>query len=757
MKNSILVLCCLLMHTTLIAQNRIYGNIIDSANKPIAGVAIIMQTSDGQYLSSTISTTDGYFEIISSERPYILLFQHLSYQSRSIADIKNNIGDVILEDNINVIGDVVVVGDKPYVMVEDGKLIYDSADISARFAVNNAYDVLKRTPGVIETDEHLSLAGASGLAIIINGRPSSLSPEQLVDLLKTMPSSRIAKIEVMYVAPPQYHIRGAAINVVLRSNLSNTITGEVFGEFRNKHENGWSSGGTLLFQSSKISGDVMYSYSSVKEPTYIKLFSKHLLNDEEFIIRQSQQLDNHIRVHNVRTSIDYTINDNNSVNLTYTAAIEPNNNGATSSWGSLSNSVSKKFANDGMHNLSLSYDMSSKLTLGVDYTNYKLNSKQVLCEESGYNMFDFSSFASQRINKIETYLDGNVDLNNWPIKYGVSFDYARSKDLQTYISELGDMSKDDTASMLEEYTYDLYAGFDKQFNNRLSMSAYISGEYYRRNGYSKWGLFPQLSLTYVFNPNHIIQAGVSSDKTYPSYWAMQESVSYIDGYAKIYGNPNLKPMYNYQGSAMYIFKQKYIFQLFYTFSKDYFQQSAYQSDKELALLYQTLNWDYMRSYGLNAIVPFNIGRIWRGSFALMAANIAVKNSNYNELNIYKDKWLGRINMDNSFLLCNTPSISLDISGYYQTPTIQCSYDLAASWSVNAGIKITFLKDKLSLTAMCNDIFESAIPKAVVNISPQYLEMLNNKYTRTFKIRLSYSMGNYKSKEHDKIDTSRFGH
>ena len=43
-----------------------------------------------------------------------------------------------------------------------------------------------------------------------------MSYEQIVALLKSTPASRLEQIEVMYTTPPQYHVRGASINIRLK-------------------------------------------------------------------------------------------------------------------------------------------------------------------------------------------------------------------------------------------------------------------------------------------------------------------------------------------------------------------------------------------------------------------------------------------------------------------------------------------------------------------------------------------------------------
>lgn len=112
---------------------------------------------------------------------------------------------------------------------------------------------------------------------------------------------------------------------------------------------------------------------------------------------------------------------------------------------------------------------------------------------------------------------------------------------------------------------------------------------------------------WMFDKNNIIQFNLSSDKIYPSYWAMQNAISYIDGYSEIHGNPLLKPMRKYSSQALYIHKQRYVFAVFFNQTGDYFTQTAYQDPNKLALIYKYINFDYSRQYGMNIMIPFNIG------------------------------------------------------------------------------------------------------------------------------------------------------
>lgn len=61
--------------------------------------------------------------------------------------------------------------------------------------------------------------GGQPVTVVINGKVTTLSVEQLSTLLKSMPVSRIEKAEVMYSAPARYQVRGPMINLILTSGM----------------------------------------------------------------------------------------------------------------------------------------------------------------------------------------------------------------------------------------------------------------------------------------------------------------------------------------------------------------------------------------------------------------------------------------------------------------------------------------------------------------------------------------------------------
>ena len=261
-------------------------------------------------------------------------------------------------------------------------------------------------------------------------------------------------------------------------------------------------------------------------------------------------------------------------------------------------------------------------------------------------------------------------------------------------------------------------------------------------------------MTYLKTPKHIFQLSLSTDKTYPSYWDMQSSVGYLNGYTELWGTPGLKPMTAYNLNGSYILKQKYIFNLFFMHTSDYFVQAPYQSTERLALIYKNTNWNYMQLWGVNLILPFKAGNWLDSRLTMTGMQMHQRCDNFFDIPFDRRKWLFSSSLDNAFKI--NKNLSFELIGNVQTPAIQGTFDIGTVFDLTAGVKWNFANDKISLSARCNDIFNEGMPKTKVRFKGQYLDMNSAAYSRTFTVHFSFRFGGYKKKEIKEVDTSRFG-
>ncbi len=651
--------------------------------------------------------------------------------------------------------DIMIKGERPIVKVNDGKLTYDLPRLLENKVVSNAYESILQLPGIREQDGRILLAGANSLTVVLNGKPSTMSAEQLYEQLRNTPQSRLKTAEVMYSAPPQYHTRGAVINLVLTkgNSIIPDLQGQINSAYTQKHYAGYSLGATMLYSSEKLSADFLYSITESKNRTGMDLFSRHTLNDRIFDINQSTVGFRNWLSHNLRLGLNYNFTEKDELSFAYTTRLTPKLNRQEVSSGDFADTHTKKKVIDPeqMHNAGVHYKSGRGTSFGADYTFYKDNTAQDYIDSKK----DFVAYSKQQIDRLTAYVDQTHTLESWNFNYGGKFSYASDHSSQFYTSRSSeDLSGLDTDNTLKEYTYNLYAGFDKSFSEKLSVSASLTGEYYKYGDFNEWVFFPALEATYLFSPSHILQLSLSSDRAYPSYWEMHGATSFMNGYAELQGNRDLRPSKDYSAQLSYIFKGKYILTAYSNYSDDYFAQLPYQSSERLALIYKTLNWDHKLTVGINLVIPFKPFECLDSRLTLNGFYDRAKSNHFHDVSFDNENPVLYSRLDNTVKLAS--NLQLELSGAYLTPNIQGPADLTKMWMVDAGVKWTFAKKNAELRLKGTDLFNTWSPNLKMRYANQNLNLNMLSDSRAVTLSFTYKFGGYKAREQKKIDTSRFG-
>ena len=199
-------------------------------------------------------------------------------QSQEPVDSIKNIG--YMDSLFQELPEVMITGERPIVKAEQGKLVYDVPRLVGNLPVDNAYDVVKNLPGIVNMNNSLMLGGQE-VTVVINGKVTTLSAEQLDALLKSIPVSRIEKAEVMYSAPARYQVRGPMINLILApgTGQASSLQGELYTAFNQHHYESLAERGSLLYSGRKFSADLLYSYSYDRDRRITEKEALHTLAD----------------------------------------------------------------------------------------------------------------------------------------------------------------------------------------------------------------------------------------------------------------------------------------------------------------------------------------------------------------------------------------------------------------------------------------------------------------------------------------------
>ena len=503
-------------------------------------------------------------------------------QAQEPADSVKNIA--YIDSIYQELPEVMITGERPIVKAEQGKLVYDVPRLVGNLPVDNAYDAVKNLPGVIDMNDALMLGGQP-VTIVINGKVTTLSIEQLTALLKSIPVSRIEKAEVMYSAPARYQVRGPMINLVLASGTGKepSLQGELYTAYAQTHYESLAERGSLLYSGRKFSADLLYSYTYDRDRRVTDKEALHTLADGS--VHQMDMYDvtlSRNNNHQVRLGMDYNLAENHLLSLVYTTAFTDSKHYATVVGAQ--NSVTDSYGDNQLHNVKLDYQAPFGLKAGASFTYYRSPGEQLLNSTLGNESLNFLSRDNQRINQWRFYAGQEHTLGkDWGLNYGMAYTTALDNSSQMYYNpQTNDLLPDNNMkSRRREQTLNLYAGLSKSFGEKLSADISLAAEQYHTNIWNEWSFYPVANFTYMPAAGHVLQLSLSSDKEYPEYWSVQNSTSYMGAYSEIQGNPLLKPATNYETTLSYILRGKYVFSAYYSYTKNKEMQTLYQSPERL--------------------------------------------------------------------------------------------------------------------------------------------------------------------------------
>ena len=159
-------------------------------------------------------------------------------------------------------------------------------------------------------------------------------------------------------------------------------------------------------------------------------------------------------------------------------------------------------------------------------------------------------------------------------------------------------------------------------------------------------------------------------------------------------------------------------------------------------------------WGTNVILPFKAGNWLDSRLTLVGMQVHQRCDDFFDIPFNRRKWMFNSSLDNTFKVGK--NLAFELIGSIQTPMIQGTFDIETVSNLTAGLKWSFANDRMSLSARCNDILNTGMPKTKVRFKGQDLDMNSAFYSRAFTLNLSYRFGGYKKKNLKEVDTSRFG-
>ena len=732
------------------------GTIIDEQGLPLAYANIaILNPVDSTLLGGGVSNESGYFTIPYEQPTVIVRISYVGYKTVYKQCPSESIGTIRLQPEVYTLNGVQVKGERIVSGTENGHLVYNMPMLLQVYPVDNAYDALVSIPGVSEMGGNVMFSGRA-VTLIINGKPTTLSADKVVERLKQMPAAMLAKAEVMPSAPAKYHVRGMAINIVTKDFTgTNQLSGQLMGGWRQQKYGTGYAGGSIIYNHGKLGIDASYMFTDGTGYGQVEHEANHPLNDQRIPYSDKTRNRSDGTDHEYHIGMDYAISENHNLSLAYTG--QWNSTRSTNTTTGTAQSIQNSRQHTYLHNVDANYSAPFGLQLGASYTNYQEPSTQNLngqLNEMSRNLYVDSR---QEVRKWLFTADQTHSLpKGWELNYGVKAQFTNNNSFQTTFNA-DHQSLPDATSYVDynERILNAYAGFSKQIGQSLSLDASLIAEQYHATKWNEWRIYPQFNAMWNINEKNMLNLSFSSEAIYPSYWSTMSSIYYASAYSEIWGNPDLKPMSKYEINLMWQLNRKYTFTAFAMLEPDYFVQMAYQPTDRMAVIMKETNFDYSNYFGLQASAQFRIGS-WLNGNVMATALYRHDKTDFFDLPIDRTCLSGILGGTAVAKLSQRHNIQLILNPFFQTKSVQGLYDIDSFLRLNATLRYTTKNGKWSLVAKGENILNSRISTRSTIANQDYAMRVWMPYTN-YSLTAIYRIGNFKEKKKKEVDTSRMGY
>ena len=732
------------------------GTIIDEQGQPVAYANVaILNPADSTLLSGGVSNESGYFAIPYEQAQVLARISYIGYKTVYKQCTTENMGTIRLQREVYTLNGVQVKGERLIVKAENGHLTYDMPQLLEILPADNAYDALTSIPGVSEMNGTIMFSGQA-VTLIINGKPTTLSAGQVVERLRQIPAAMLAKAEVMPSAPPKYHVRGMAINIVTKDFTgTNQLSGQLMGGWRqNKYGTGYA-GGSIIYNQGKLGIDASYKFTDGTGYGQVEHEANHPLNGQ----RMSYSDKTHNRSdgldHDYHVGLDYAISDDHRLSVAYTG--QWNSTRSTNTTTGTAQSMQHSRQHTYLHHADASYTAPFGLQLGVSYTNYQEPRTQDLEGELYDISRDLTVDSRQKVSKWLFTADQTHSLiKGWELNYGGKAQFTNNNSYQTTLDADRQPMPDATSHVdYDERIVNGYIGLSKQIGQSLSLDASVTAEQYHATKWNEWRIYPQFNAMWNINAKNMLNISFSSEAVYPSYWSTMSSIYYASAYCEIWGNPDLKPLSKYDINLMWQLNRKYTFTAFAMLEPDYFVQMAYQPSDRMAVIMKETNFDYSNYFGLQASAQFSAGS-WLNGNVMATALYRHDKTNFFDLPIDRTCLAGILGGMAVVKPFQRHNLALMLNPFFQTKAIQGVYDIDPLFRLNATLRYTSANGKWSIVAKGENILNAHINTRSTIANQDYAMRVWMPYTN-YSLTAIYRIGNFKEKKKKEVDTSRMGY
>jgi hypothetical protein len=664
---------------------------------------------------------------------------------------------------------VVIEAKKPLVEQHIDKTVVNvQAMITA--STSNTLEVLARVPGVsVDQNGGISLNGRGGVLVMIDGRSTYMSAEDLAAYLKSLPGALLDKIELIDNPSSKYDASGnAIINIRLKKNRQAGVNGNIATAYSqgvyarnnnslnlNYHRKKVNIFTNVGFSNEKTFNTDLYDRRMYKEG---KLSSNIDLENRQ--VYKNNAINTNLGVDlsvSEKTTLGFVVNYNHGKRRgafdysshTFDANFEP----VSSSMGETAGDATRRQLGANV-NMLHKFSNSAELSAEVSYLDYEMNDNRFLnstyfkangitdsAEQFTYLLPSSANIYVAKADYVKTFKDKTK------FEAGVKSGFVTNDNINNYYSPVGiDNSRSNRYKYWENVNaaylngQKMWSRFGLQLGLRTEHTIakgnqlgneLVEGTRFKKNYVN---FFPAIFFSYKLDSNGSdnISFAITRRINRPNYQMMNPFVFFKDQYTYSSGNPLLTPQFQYRFELKYQHRQWLNMGLSY----NRFAHTIFPATQSVDGIFINKPDNVGNGYMviLNISVNAQVAKWWQTNTTVRLARLGLRGMTYSErLDI--DVFVARVEVNNYFTIAK--GLNAELGGYYASRDLNGQAVTSGMYRVNAAVQKKIFKEKGAIKLGFDDMFGSWVYKNR-SISLKDAEYFQTSFSDTQRVSVGFS-------------------
>ena len=722
------------------------GIVADSSSKaPVELATVALKATNSEtIIDAATADAEGKFNFtLVKPGKYDLVVAFMGYNTKKIGLIVSadvNLGKILIAPQASTLKAAVITAQRSEITVSADKTVFNVAQ-SPTSQVGTADDLLRNIPGVtVDQDGNVSIIGKQGVKVLVDGKPNAQADNDLPGFLKSLPANSVESIEVINNPSARYDAEGNAgiINIKLKKGKGDGLNVSLSAGYGilNRYN------GNVNINYKKNKFNIFVNYSANDSKTGFTSISDRTItvNDTTTHYNYTGTGTQKRFSNNAKAGFDYTIDDKTS--FTYTASGNYSHSNSITNATALNlnaGDVTTNTFNSGNQSLGLNYSVNNNfaLTKKFDSTDRELDINLNHSYVGSGNDVSLNSMAYdssgmfQPANSVFQKTTNPTSLQNIMVK----LDYTHPlKKLKRHKIEAG-LKNETTINKNQFNDYNVVNNvqqYDTLLSNRFKYTENVAAAYgIFSGGYKTWftysgglrientfitsdysGLnknyidfFPSANAGFALNDTQNFSISYSRRIQRPPFRFINNAITYTDQFTTWQGNPNLQPSYSNSVNVAYsnsILKHMFVLKAGGNFVSNGFTGVNTVDSNRIARGTE-INGVNSQSCNVSAYVKLHLTNWWE---AQVYYNFSYTHYDFTPgLNLSALAG-GTNNLWGSLRFKFWTNAAFEVSGWYNTRSINPQGANLPVGALYASLKKSFLKDQLTVSFAANDIVNS---------------------------------------------------